>query len=647
MSQLNPHQELAVLHRQGPLLVLAGAGSGKTRIVTSRIAKMIEEGVSPTSILALTFTNKAAGEMQERVRRLTAHYVTICTFHSLGVRILRESITHLGYQRDFMIYDEDDSRSLLRSCLNTLGIKDKAVDLKVLKSMISNGKNNLKAPKDLDGHGGESPVEKAFPAVYSLYQAKLKECNALDFDDLLFLTVCLLRDHPDVLAFYQQRWSFVLIDEYQDTNGAQYLLAQMLVAKSRNLFVVGEPDQSIYSWRGANIANILNFERDYPGATVVRLEQNYRSSGNILNAANALIRNNERRYEKNLWSALGLGEKISLFIGEGERDEAFFVVNRILHHQKIDGIPFNECVIFYRTNFQSRVFEDALLRMRVPYVVVGGVSFYQRREIKDVLAFLRTVHSGADFVSFVRTINLPKRGIGDTTLENIREAAAAVEMPLFAYCEQLVTGGQQGSSEGGSIKLSAKQRKGLEEYIDLIHKLREVNNEESLQALVLATIRQSGYLEYLRVDDKETYEDRKENLEQLVAKAAEWDVQSEETPLQSFLEELSLKSTLDEVHASDDRVRLMTIHNGKGLEFKVTFLAGLEEDLFPHANSRGSFEKLEEERRLCYVGMTRAKERLYLSAVRNRFLWGTPRRMRPSRFLSEIPTEHLKKAEGT
>lgn len=627
-AELNSAQIEAVKHVEGPLLVLAGAGSGKTRVVTYRIAELIETGVAPSHILAVTFTNKAAGEMRERIHHLLPRYdyPTICTFHSLGVRILRESIQHLGYSQNFLIYDEEDSNKVLKACVNAVGIKK---ENKTFRTLISQAKNELKSPTEVDLSDLPHEVQQFFPEIYSLYQQRLREANALDFDDLLFLTVRLFQKHPDVLSHYQRRWPYLLIDEYQDTNQAQYLIARLIVGTKRNIFVVGDPDQSIYSWRGANIENILNFARDYPGAKIVRLEQNYRSTTTILEAANTLIQYNNSRYEKRLWSTLGEGEKITLFVGDTEREEAGFVVNEIERLHTLHKIPLSQMAIFYRTNFQSRLFEDFLLRKRFPYVIVGGISFYHRKEIKDLLAFLRMIASDHDIVSFERTLNLPKRGIGLATIEKLRAGAVEQEMPLFAYC---ATG----------PALPPKQREGLQTYVALIQNLRRLKKEVSLQKLVIEAIRQSNYLVILR-EDKETFEDRKGNVDELIAKAHEWELLNDSNDLEGFLEELSLKGSIDEANFSGDQVNLMTIHNGKGLEFTVTFLVGMEEDLFPHANSRNSFESLEEERRLCYVGMTRAKKRLYLSAAETRFLWGQHRMMRPSRFLREIPKKFIER----
>lgn len=630
LNFLNPEQRKAASIIEGPALVIAGAGSGKTRVVTTRIVQLIKSGIEPSSILGVTFTNKAAQEMKERIRGLTSHQVLVCTFHSLGVRVLRESIQALGYPRDFIIYDEDDCEKLLRAIIAELGLKDKKIELKVFRQFISQGKNALKEPHQCDG-------EADFIDVYRNYQAKLKQYGAVDFDDLLYLTVRLWQNFPDVLATYQERWPFVLIDEYQDTNHAQYLLTKLLVARSHNLFVVGDPDQSIYSWRGANINNILDFSKDYPGAQVINLEQNYRSSTNILNAANALITRNSNRYEKNLWSELGEGEKIKLFIGSNEREEADFVVTQIRNHLQL-GVPLTDIVVFYRTNAQSRAFEDLLLYRRIPYVIVGGLSFYQRREIKDIMAFLRIAQCPSDFISFLRTINIPKRGLGEASIEKLRVAADHEGIPIISYCEALVNG----LSMSSQVKLSEKQRLGLTDYIKIIHAIKSTIQTGKVEDAVMAAIQISRYVEYMK-EDPESFDDRKENLNALVAKAVEWADMAETPTLESFLEELSLKSSLDESNRGTEHLSLMTIHNGKGLEYKVTFLVGLEEGLFPHINSNDKPEGVEEERRLCYVGITRAKEHLYISCCQSRFLWGTFRNQRPSRFLGEIPYEFLER----
>jgi len=633
MKDLNPEQKIAAEHLEGPMLVLAGAGSGKTRVVTCRIAHLLSVGVPSSEILALTFTNKAADEMRVRIKMMADQYVLTSTFHSLGARILRESIHALGYRSDFTIYDEKDSLDLLKSCLEAMGYKNEKGLLKSARAAISNAKNDLLTPNDLD-RDFRTRTDQILKDVFIAYQEKLKEYNALDFDDLLYLTVKLFRESKETLEHYQKRWTFILIDEYQDTNAAQYFMTKLLVGERNNIFVVGDPDQSIYSWRGANIHNILDFEKDYENAQVITLEQNYRSTANILDAANGLIKHNEERYEKRLWSDLGAGEKIGVYIAENEKEEALFVVEELVRKTREDHIPLRECVIFYRTNSQSRTFEDALLKYQVPYVIYGGLSFYQRREIKDILSLLRMTVSDSDFLAFARTINLPKRGIGNTTLVKLRDAASENELPILSLIRKLLSG------ETTAVKLPKRVEEGMSDYLRVINLLKEMaETGKPLEEIVQGAIELSGYERVLK-EDPESYEDRKGNLEALINKAAEWSEERENPTLIQFLEELSLKSSLDDRPAHDS-VRLMTLHNGKGLEFALTFMVGMEEDLFPHINSKDSIEALEEERRLCYVGMTRAKQSLYLTASTYRFMWGISKVMCPSRFLKEVPPHFL------
>ncbi|MBS0628741.1 MAG: UvrD-helicase domain-containing protein [Verrucomicrobia bacterium] len=614
-EHLNPQQLKAAEHIEGPMLVIAGAGSGKTRIVTYRIAHLISLGVPASEIVAVTFTNKAADEMKQRIHKLSGAAILACTFHSLGARILRESITALGYKSHFAIFDEEDSDKVLKECLEEKQLKDEKGLQKSFRIGISHAKNNMQEPED--------PL---LNDIYNLYQQKLKTYNALDFDDLLFLTVKLFQQEPEILLRYQKQWNFILVDEYQDTNQAQYNLLKLLSARHQNVFAVGDPDQSIYSWRGANINNILNFERDYPGAQIVNLEQNYRSTNHILKAANSLIENNESRYEKNLWSDRGTGEKIGFCLCESDRDEVNFVLERIYSHHFKENIPLSSCVIFYRTHFQSRVFEDALLKEKLPYIIVGGISFYMRREIKDLLALLRVAYEGNDFLSFSRTINIPKRGIGPAALAKIRLHSNG---DLIQACKS-------------DLKMSVRQAEGLKSYVAMIEAIRHlIHTGAPIHEMIELAIERMHYYDYLQ-EDPETADERQENVEELISKAIEWEEENPEAGLAAFLEELFLKSNPDQTHQADP-LRLMTIHNGKGLEFDVTFLVGLEEEIFPHVNALGNIEALEEERRLCYVGMTRAKNHLYLTAAKSRFLWGSLRSMQPSRFLSEIPQEHLKK----
>lgn len=631
MKSLNSEQQKAVTHVEGPMLVLAGAGSGKTRIIVERISHLVEMGIPSSEILAVTFTNKAAEEMKHRILHLTGSQVLTSTFHSLSARILRESITPLGYKRDFLIADEEDSEKVLKQCFYALNYKEDKDLVKSMKKQISAVKNQLHHPSNLpnDYH--------AIQDIYTLYQNKLKDYNMLDFDDLLLLTVKLFQDFPDVLALYQKRWNFILIDEYQDTNQAQYLLIKLLSQNHHNIFAVGDPDQSIYSWRGADMQNILNFEKDYPGATVIRLEQNYRSCNNILEAANALIKNNQNRYEKNLWSQKGPGEKIGFFIAENDRAEADFVISQIRYYHEKKQIPYPDCALFYRTNFQSRTFEDALLREKIPYTIIGGLSFYHRKEIKDILAILRMVISDCDFLAFSRSINFPRRGFGPAILEKIQNKMQETNLDIFMLITKIV-------SRELDLQLSTKQREGLTEYVRAIFALKEMNKEgKPLNTILENALERSRYLDYLK-EDAQTYEERKANIDELITKATEWVEETSHPSLVAFLEELSLKSSTEDPSKVVDTVKLMTLHNGKGLEFPLVFLVGMEEDLFPHINAKDSPSSLEEERRLCYVGITRAKDHLFLTAARYRFLWGSSRDMRPSRFLRELPSQYIQAA---
>ncbi len=616
---LNPEQTEAVLHGDGPLLVLAGAGSGKTRVITYRIAHLIETGIDPEQILAVTFTNKAAEEMRTRIHALKNARVLATTFHSLGARILRGSIHQLGFQNIFAIYDEDDSEKLLKNCLDQLGFGsgDKGF-VKETRRAISEAKNNLTAIND-----------NVLSQVYHIYNQKLKECNALDFDDLLFLTVQLLQNFPETRTFYQNRWRYILIDEYQDTNIAQYTIAKILSEKYQNIFVVGDPDQSIYSLRGARYQNILNFERDFPGARVITLDQNYRSTNTILEAANALIAKNTNRFEKALWSELGEGSKIGLYIAYSERQEADFVAQRINQHHHYDT-SLDSIAVFYRTNAQSRPFEDALLSRRIPYIIIGGVSFYERREVKDILAYLRILISNTDLISFLRTINAPKRGIGLASLDKIIHSATTHQIPIITFCEEHLD----------KIKLGGKQIEGMRNYLQTLHRLRTTTPRLKIAEVIQEILNLTGYLAFLE-QDPETAQERKENIDELMGKAAEWEEAQENPSIQLFLEELTLRPTASVENPDAPCIKMMTLHNSKGLEFPIVFLTGLEEDILPHINSKLDPAAIEEERRLCYVGITRAKKTLYLTASTYRYTWGTERLMAPSRFLREIPEELL------
>lgn len=624
-QQLNPLQHTAASHVKGPALVIAGAGSGKTRIIIFRICYLLKLGVPSDTILAVTFTNKAAQEMSHRVHQQTHANILTCTFHSLGARILRESIQDLGYSKHFTIYDEDDSEKLIKDCAGLLNLKGDKSFFKYLRSTISSFKNNI--------FSLEKPLDPNIQELFHLYQSKLKEYHAVDFDDLLYLPIQLFQQFPQRLEYYQKKWNFILIDEYQDTNATQHQLIKLLSSKHQNIFAVGDPDQSIYSWRGAKIDNILNFEIDFPGALIITLEQNYRSRTHILNAANHLIQHNPSRYKKNLWSDLGPGEKVQVYLAETDHEEAEFIVKKILSYQNLYSL--NDCVIFYRTNFQSRIFEDTLLKFGVPYQIIGGLSFYQRREIKDILSYLRIVVGGSDFISFARTINLPKRGLGENTIQNLKERAENSSIAIFDYCLAI-------SQNRVDFKLSGKQLQGIKEYVEMILSIREMAQQKiSLQTIIAEALEKSRYLDYLK-EDRDTYEERRENIVELVSKAAQWEEENPEGLLSDFLEELTLKTHFEGQNQLTESVKLMTLHLGKGLEFSVVFIVGLEEDIFPHLNSKEDEKAIEEERRLFYVGMTRAKEYLYLTAAQFRFLWGAGRMMKLSRFYHEIPPAYLK-----
>lgn len=632
-EELNEEQLSAVKHIEGPMLVLAGAGSGKTRTVTYRISYLLSLGVPESQILGLTFTNKAAEEMKERVKKLTHRHVWISTFHRLGVRILRESIDLLGLSKHFSIYDEEDSDKVLKSCLKDLGLEDKRYDSKAFKSAISREKNNMSSYEAIDPSCDKDLLDH-LSKVWKLYDERLRSFNAVDFDDLIYLPVKLFMENTAVLEKYQEHFQFLLVDEYQDTNNAQYQLIKLLAERHQNIFVVGDPDQAIYSWRGATMRHILSFEEDFPGAKVVRIEENYRSYETILEAANALILQNSHRYDKRLKGVRGKGELIQLFTADHEREEASFVADMLKKLHRSEDKSYGEMAVFYRTNFQSRALEDEFLSRAIPYTIVGGLSFYQRREIKDLIAYLKMAASDHDFIAFSRTINLPKRGIGQATLDKLKSFAELNKISILESCHRALQG------EDSSLKLTPKQISGIREYLEFILKLRETAKKRSMEDLVDTAIHEGRYLEHLR-EERETYDDRKENLDALLGKAIEWDEMHEAGTLEQFLEELTLKSSLDETSSEEEKVKLMTLHNSKGLEFSHVFIIGLEEDLLPHANSRDSDDELEEERRLLYVGMTRAKDALYLTHALYRYLFGSLRTQRASRFIREIPKMYL------
>ena len=631
-DSLNPAQKEAVFCTEGPLLVLAGAGSGKTRVLTHRIAYLIEEKqVNPWNIMAITFTNKAAGEMRERVDRQVgfgAESIWVSTFHSTCVRILRRHIENLGYSTNFTIYDSDDQKTLIKQVLKKLDIDPKMYRERTVAGIISNAKDELVSPGEfLLNAGGELRNQKV-GLIYEEYQNQLKKNNALDFDDLIMKTVELFLNCPDVLDYYQERFRYIMVDEYQDTNTAQFKLISLLADKYKNLCVVGDDDQSIYKFRGANIGNILNFEEQYPGAKVIKLEQNYRSTQNILDGANAVIKHNKGRKDKSLWTDKGEGDKIRFRQFDQAYEEAEFIIRDIKEH----GYSYEDCAVLYRTNAQSRLLEEKCITYDVPYRLVGGVNFYQRKEIKDVLAYLKTIANGVDDIAVSRIVNVPKRGIGQTSVGKATIFASVNGMSLYeALLRAKVIPGMGKAAD----KIGA--------FTDLIEGLRKKQQEEgwSVQALIEEILEATGYRKDLEAEGEVEGQSRLENIEELINKAVSYTEESENPTLDEFLEEVALVADVDRMDESESRVTLMTLHSAKGLEFSRVYLSGMDDGLFPGmmSISADNPEELEEERRLCYVGITRAKEALTLTSSRMRMVNGETRYSKVSRFIEELPEE--------
>ncbi|SHM26169.1 ATP-dependent DNA helicase PcrA [Caldanaerovirga acetigignens] len=632
LSELNEEQRKAVTHPGGPLLVLAGAGSGKTRVLTYRIAYLIEyKGVDPSSIMAITFTNKAAEEMKERIERLIpwAKGMLVSTFHSACVRILRSDIERLGYNRNFVIFDTQDQQVVAKDSIKALGLDDKKYSPQAVLNFIGRAKDRLLTPQECYDRAKDIR-EKTLAKIYELYQKKLKERNALDFDDLIMKTVELFRECPEVLYHYQTKFKHILVDEYQDTNRAQYVLVKMLAEKHRNLCVVGDDDQSIYSFRGADIRNILDFEEDFPDATVIRLEQNYRSTQNILDAANNVISHNLGRKKKNLWTENGKGEKIYLVTLENEHEEAFFIAREIEKLVNARKFNFKDFAVLYRTNAQSRVLEEMMVKMGLPYKIVGGLKFYQRKEIKDLLAYLRVVANPSDDVSLLRIINVPRRGIGEATVYELKRVAEENERSVYDIIKE--------EAYNFSSRVSAK----LKNFVSLIDDFIEKQNSLSIPELIAYILEKTGYIEELEAENSPEAQSRIENLKEMVGVAEEFERKYKGASLQDFLAEIALVSDVDELDDNKDAVVLMTLHSAKGLEFPVVFLSGMDEGIFPHSRSMFNEDELEEERRLCYVGITRAKKRLYLTRAWRRNLYGNTSFYSASRFIDEIPARLLK-----
>ncbi len=633
-NTLNPMQKEAVLQTEGPLLILAGAGSGKTRVLTHRVAYLIEEKqVNPWNILAITFTNKAAGEMRERVDQLVgfgAESIWVSTFHSTCVRILRRHIEYLGYTTNFSIYDSDDQKTLMKQVFKAMDVDTKQFKERSVLGTISSAKDKLIGPEEFLLNAGQDFRQRRIGEIYKEYQKRLKKNNALDFDDLIVKTVELFQNNSEVLNYYQERFKYIMVDEYQDTNLAQFKLVSLLASKYRNLCVVGDDDQSIYRFRGADIGNILSFEEMFPGAKVIKLEQNYRSTQNILNAANGVIRHNRGRKDKTLWTANGEGDLIRFKQFDTAREEADFVAREI----RDSGYAYQEQAVLYRTNAQSRLLEERCIFYNVPYRLVGGVNFYQRKEIKDILAYLKTIANGVDDLSVLRIINVPKRGIGATTMGKVTIFASEHGMSLYDALR-----------EARQIPGLGKAAEKIGAFIGQMEsfRARAQSDDYTIQDLIEGIMDETGYQQELEAEGEVESQTRLENIEELVNKAVSYEEDSEHPSLDEFLEQVALVADIDNMDESENRVTLMTLHSAKGLEFPKVYLVGLEDGLFPSMMSINSDDKtdMEEERRLCYVGITRAKNELVITSARQRMVNGETRYCKPSRFMEEVPGELL------
>ncbi|WP_150270349.1 DNA helicase PcrA [Paenibacillus tepidiphilus] len=634
ISRLNPPQRQAVETTEGPLLIMAGAGSGKTRVLTHRIAYLIATRKAPPwAILAITFTNKAAREMQDRVSKLVGpegRDIWVSTFHSMCVRILRKDIERIGFTSNFSILDSADQLSVIRNCMKDQNIDTKKFEPKAVQAMISTAKNELVTPAQYEQKIGDY-FEGIVAKVYTMYQKRLKSNNSLDFDDLIMKTIELFKTVPEVLDFYQKKFKYIHVDEYQDTNRAQYMLCQMLADGHHRICVVGDSDQSIYRWRGADISNILNFEEDYPEAKTILLEQNYRSTSNILNAANGVIARNSGRKPKKLWTDSAEGEKIKVYRGDTEHDEGYFITGEISKNVK-QGQAYQNHAILYRTNAQSRVIEEILIKSDIPYQIVGGIKFYDRKEIKDLLAYLRLLSNPDDDISLVRIINVPKRGIGDTTVAKLAAAAGERGVSIFRVLETV-----------DDLGFAGKTRNALVEFYDMIEALHRMVEFLSVTELTEKVLEMSQYR--LELQNENTLESRArlENIDEFLSVTMEFEKNNDDKSLVSFLTDLALIADIDSVNDDEeersDAVVLMTMHSAKGLEFPVVFIIGMEEGVFPHSRAFQDDQELEEERRLAYVGITRAEKQLFLSCARSRTLFGRTTANAPSRFLEEIPEE--------
>ena len=633
LKGLNDKQYEAVVNTEGPCLVIAGAGSGKTKVLTHKIAYLIgEKQVKPWNILAITFTNKAANEMKERIENLVGNVsadIWMGTFHSICVRILRRFIDRIGFDSSFIIFDTSDQRTLVKACIKSIGLDDKMFTDRSVLSEISNAKNEMLEPDQYTVRANGDFRKEKIALVYEMYQKRLKENNAIDFDDIINYTIKILMENPDILEYYSDKFHYVLVDEYQDTNKAQFTLVTMLASKNGNITVVGDNDQGIYSFRGADISNILNFERDFPGTKIIKLEQNYRCTGNILKAANAVIKNNEVTYKKELWTENEVGNLPAVYSAKNEYDEGTYIAQQIEHLRREEYYKYSDFAILYRMNTQSRAIEEILRRESIPYKIIGGLKFYERKEIKDIISYLRLIQNPSDNLSLKRIINEPKRGIGKTSLDKIEELSINSGVPMYEIIKN--------AEQYGLNRVFLNSR----EFVNAIEELRAKKEDIKISDLIKETLKKSGYTQALENENTIEAENRIENLDEFLTVAIEFEDESADNKLSDFLEGITLSSDIDNMEEAEETVTLMTLHSAKGLEFPVVFLAGMEEGIFPGYKSIGEPKELEEERRLCYVGITRAKEHLFLTCSKQRTIFGSTSCNQVSRFLREIPSDLL------
>ena len=633
LEELNNKQKEAVENTEGPVLVIAGAGSGKTKVLTHKIAFLIQEKqVKPWNILAITFTNKAANEMKQRVENLlsdSSNDIWMGTFHSICVRILRRYIDRIGFDSSFIIFDTSDQRTLVKDCLKELKVDDKLFTDRAVLSEISNAKNEMLEPKAYSVKYANDFRKETIGKVYELYQKRLRENNAIDFDDIINYTIKILTENQDVLEYYTEKFKYVLVDEYQDTNKAQFMLISILASKYGNITVVGDNDQGIYSFRGADISNILNFERDFPGTKIIKLEQNYRCTGNILKAANAVIKHNETKYDKKLWTENNEGNIPCIYSGDDEYDEASYIIHQIRLLKTEEYFKFSDFAVLYRMNSQSRAIEDILRREDIPYKIIGGLKFYERKEIKDIIAYLRLIFNPSDNMSLKRIINEPKRGIGKTSLDNIAKISEETGNSMYDIIKN--------AEKYGLNRVYLNSR----EFIEAIEELRSKKDNMLISDLIKETLKKTGYTKALELENTVEAETRIQNLDEFLTVAIEFEEESADNTLAEFLEGITLSSDVDNLEDEEESVTLMTLHSAKGLEFPVVFLVGMEEGIFPGYKSIGEPKELEEERRLFYVGITRAKQYLYLTCAKRRTIFGSTSYNSISRFVKEIPSELL------